>query len=206
MYSTLLSVALFSTLAIQGALADFTVNTPAEITQCEPVQLTWADTGAKTYNVALVSSADPCDTVIAEYGDHSTNHITVTPAVEAGQKVMLSVIADDDDEGWSGEFTVKAGNDTSCLPKVSTSASASSSAGHSSSSAVASSGTTLVVNPAAAPTTASSAPAAPSSTDGASVVGAAGSGILDNGAFGSVRFSASTVALSAIAAVAALAF
>ena len=35
MYSTLLSVALFSSLAIQGALADFTVNTP-EITQVRP--------------------------------------------------------------------------------------------------------------------------------------------------------------------------
>ena len=84
MYSTLLSVALFSSLAIQGALADFTVNTP-EITQvrpsspvteghpphapishiqCQPVQLTWASTGAKTYNVALVSSANPCDDVM----------------------------------------------------------------------------------------------------------------------------------------------
>ncbi|KAI0719321.1 hypothetical protein C8T65DRAFT_636324 [Cerioporus squamosus] len=202
MYSTLLSVALFSTLAIQGALADFTVNT-VEITQCEPVQLTWADTGSKSYNVALVSSANPCDDVIAEYGDHTTNHITVTPAIAAGQKVMVSVLGDDD-EGWSGEITVKEGKDTSCLPK---SSSASSSAAASSTSAVASaSGTTLVVNPAAAPTSASSAPAAPSSSDGATVVGAAGAGALGNGAFASVQFSASTLALSAIAAVAALAF
>ncbi len=63
MYSTLLSVALFSTLAIQGALADFAVNT-VDLVQCEPVQLTWDNTGSKSYNVALVSSANPCDDVL----------------------------------------------------------------------------------------------------------------------------------------------
>ncbi|TFK92659.1 hypothetical protein K466DRAFT_581687 [Polyporus arcularius HHB13444] len=209
MYSTLVSVALFSTLAIQGALADFAVNT-VDLVQCEPVQLTWDNVGSKSYNVALVSSANPCDDVLAEYGDHSVNHITVTPALKAGEKVLISVLGDNED-GWSGEITVKQGKDDSCLPaalRVASSSSSSAAPSTSSTAAAASvSGTTLVVNPAAGPTGAGSAPAAPSSTGGgASAVGAAGSGVLGNGAFASVHFSASTLALSAIAAVAALAF
>ena len=65
----------------------------------------------------------------------------------------------------------------------------------------------LVVNPAAAPTAPGTAPAAPESTDAAEAVGAANAGILgdSNGAFASVQLSASTLVLSAVAAVAALA-
>ncbi|TBU42370.1 hypothetical protein BD309DRAFT_830704, partial [Dichomitus squalens] len=198
MYSTLLSVALFSALAIQGALADFTVETPT-ITQCEPVQIKWDSTNAKSYNVAIVSAANPCDDVLADLGDHEVNHITWTPTLKAGTQVVLSILDSDDNEAWSGEITVKGGSNTSCLAV--SSSSASSSASHSSTASSASaSGTTLVVNPAAAPSS-YSAPAAPSSS-GASVVGAANSGILgdSNGAF-SVRFSVPSVALGAIVAV-----
>ena len=39
-------------------------HAPISHIQCQPVQLTWASTGAKTYNVALVSSANPCDDVM----------------------------------------------------------------------------------------------------------------------------------------------
>lgn len=200
MYSTFVSVALFSALAIQGALADFTVETPT-ITQCGSVQLKWDSTGAQSYNVAIVSAADPCDDIVRDLGDHTVNHITWTADIPAGQQVMLSILDSDDNEAWSGAITVGKSDVTSCLASSSSSASASGSA---SASAAASSGTTLIVNPAAAPST---APAAPSSSGGATAVGAANSGVLggSNGAM-SVRFSATSVAVGAIVAVAALAF
>ncbi|KAI0635970.1 hypothetical protein C8Q77DRAFT_1051646 [Trametes polyzona] len=115
MYSTLISVALFSALAIQGARADFTVNTP-EITQCEPVKLTWDNTGAQSYNVIIVPNSDPCNGVLADLGDHTVNHITWTPQLKEGEVVMVSVLDSNDQEGWSGAVTVKKGNDTSCIP------------------------------------------------------------------------------------------
>ncbi|KAI0359822.1 hypothetical protein OH77DRAFT_1434240 [Trametes cingulata] len=213
MYSTLVSVALFSALAIQGALADFTVVTP-EITQCEPVHLSWDNTGAKSYNVIIVPNDDPCNEVLAltdagdrsaDLGDHTVNHITWTPNnLKEGAVVMVSVLDSNDQEGWSGAITVKKGNDTSCLPGASSSAAASST---SSVAALASAGTTLVINPAAAPTSFSSAPAAPSSSGAATAVGAANAGIVggSNGALSSVKVSASALLLT-LGAVAAIAF
>ncbi|KAI0671782.1 hypothetical protein C8Q78DRAFT_1078551 [Trametes maxima] len=211
MYSTLVSVALFSALAIQGALAEFTVETP-EIIQCEPVHLKWDDTGAKSYNVLIVPNDDPCNGIEADLGDHTVNHITWNqPNLKEGSVVMVSV-ATDDDEGWSGAVTVKKGTDTSCIAgasssAVSSSSSASASSSSSGASALAVAGTTLVINPAAAPTSShSSVPAAPSSS-GATAVGAANEGILgnNNGAFASVKFSASALFVTVFGAVAAVA-
>ena len=88
MYSTLVSVALFSALAIQGALAEFTVSTPAEIStvslslplralhtrsstltpailQCGSVKLSWEKVeGIKNFNVAIVSTENPCEDIM----------------------------------------------------------------------------------------------------------------------------------------------
>ncbi|KAI0661769.1 hypothetical protein C8Q70DRAFT_1052082 [Cubamyces menziesii] len=214
MYSTLLSVALFSALAIQGALADFTVDTPSEITACDSIQLTWDSTGAKTYDVAFVSPEDPCGTTLQDFGDdHTTNHITVKPALAAGTKVMISVIDSDGSEGWSGEITVKAGNDTSCLPGAASSAASSTQGSTSAASETATSntasGTTLTVagavNPEADPT-GTSATSVPSGNGGATAVGAANEGILgSNGALASVKFSASALFVTVLGAVAAVA-
>ncbi|EIW57596.1 uncharacterized protein TRAVEDRAFT_126304 [Trametes versicolor FP-101664 SS1] len=135
MYSTLVSVALFSALAIQGALADFTVNTP-EIVQCVPTKLTWDSTGAKSYNVIIVPNDDPCNGVVADLGDHTINHITFTPTLKAGDEVMVSVLDSDENEGWSGKVTVQAGNDTSCIAGASSSVASSSTAKASSSAAL----------------------------------------------------------------------
>ncbi|KAI0775171.1 hypothetical protein BD413DRAFT_603146 [Trametes elegans] len=203
MYSTLLSVALFSALAVQGALAEFTVNTP-EVKQCESVHLTWDDTGAESYNVIIVPDSDPCNSVLVDLGDHDMNHISWNNVtLDVGTKLMVSVLDAKDEEGWSGVVAVKAGNNTACLPNASSSAPASSSTKASSAAA---SGTTLVVNPAVAPTGASSAPAAPT-TSGASAVGAANEGILgnNNGALSSVKISGSALLLT-LGAVAAVAF
>ncbi|KAI0331867.1 hypothetical protein GY45DRAFT_1247927 [Cubamyces sp. BRFM 1775] len=215
MYSTLVSVALFSALAIQGALADFTVVTPSEMTQCDSIQLQWDSTGAKTYDVAFVDPSDPCGTTLQDFGDdHTTNHITVKPAVTAGTKVMISVIDSDGQEGWSGEITVKAGNDTSCVPGAASSAAstkASSTAASETATSGATSGTTLTVpgaavNPEADPT-GTSATSVPSGNGGATAVGAANEGILggSNGALASVKFSASALFVTVLGAVAAVA-
>lgn len=208
MYSTLVSVALFSALAIQGALADFTVNTP-EIVQCEPTKLTWDSTGAQSYNVIIVPNSDPCNGVLADLGDHTVNHITFTPTLKEGEQVMVSILDSNDDEGWSGVVTVQKGNDTSCIAGASSSVASSSTAKASSSAALSAlAGTTLVVNPAAAPTSngVSSAPAAPSSSSAATAVGAANAGVIGDtsGALTSAKISASALLLTlgAIAAVA----
>ncbi|KAH9945149.1 uncharacterized protein BXZ73DRAFT_96139 [Epithele typhae] len=193
MYSTLLSVALFSTLAIRGALADFNVDTPT-VVACQDVQLKWDSDGSKSYDVAIVPADEPCGTVLVDLGDHTINHITwKNVTLKPDTTVMISVLSDND-EGWSGHVTVKAGNDTSCLGTTVASSAA----------AVSTQKTTLVANAASAVTSASSAPSAPKTSDGAEAVGAAAAG-LGNGAM-SVGFSMGAVALSAFAGIAALAF
>jgi hypothetical protein len=180
MFPTLVTLALFAIIAIQGALADFTVATP-QITQCKPVQLTWDQTKGP-YNLLVVPGDDPCDEPLADLGDHDENHMTWTNKLPAGTKVMLSVLDANEDEGWSGEITVGESTDDSCLP------------GKSSGSIAASSTTTLVVPPTGA---------SGSSTTSVAPVGAAGADPL-SGSNGASALAINTMALTAVVAAIAL--
>ncbi|EMD34035.1 hypothetical protein CERSUDRAFT_117545 [Gelatoporia subvermispora B] len=192
MFASLVSVALFSTLAIQGARADFSVDTPT-LVQCQSVQVKWDSTNSAPYNLIVVPAAEPCGDVLADLGDHNGTSMHWTVNLAAGTQVMFSLQDAVDDEAWSGGMTVQPSNDSSCLSAASSSAAASSSSAPAASSAAAASSvdpaTTLVV-----PNN-----VAPSPTDD----GAANSGILgnSNGALGLPSFSAPLMALSTLAAV-----
>ncbi|OCH95353.1 hypothetical protein OBBRIDRAFT_788233 [Obba rivulosa] len=210
MLASLVSVALFSTLAIQGARADFSVDTPTFV-QCQSAQVTWDSTNSPPYNLIVVPAADPCGDVVADLGDHNGTSMHWTVALAAGQQVMLSLQDGADDEAWSGAITVQPSDDSSCLPGASSSAvvsssdapAASSSAAALSSAASVDPATTLVVAPNNVAPSPSSAAAAVPTSSGAVAVGAANSGILgnSNGALGLPSFSAPLMALSTLAAV-----
>lgn len=206
MFTTVLSVALFSTLAIRGVRSDFTIDTPT-ITQCQDVKITWAD-GKAPYNLLVVPTNDPCNGVLADLGDNlNGTSLTWKASLAAGTEVTLSLEDADGEEAWSGSIKIAPNSDASCLAAASSSAALSSAAasegGASASVPLLNPGTTLTVDP----TFDTAAPSAtPSSTDGAVPVGAVNAGDNPNtsGAASLTKFSASALALTALTAVFAI--
>ncbi|KAF8896455.1 hypothetical protein BD779DRAFT_1496027 [Infundibulicybe gibba] len=191
MFSTLLTIALFAAPALRGVFADFTVDTP-EFVQCQDAKLSWQATKGP-YNAILVAPTNPC----VRTWDHNGNTMTYKVAFPAGTKLQLSIADGDEDEGWSGEITVKASDDTSCLPanlKADTNKDQASSASSSDPAP-----TTLVIKPTTTP-----AAATPSSSSGAPApVGAANAGKnpLDNSAPASHRAATPLIVFSAVMGV-----
>ncbi|KAL6302403.1 hypothetical protein BKA93DRAFT_793238 [Sparassis latifolia] len=213
MFATLITVALFSTLTIQGAQAQgLSIDTPT-IAQCQAVTVTWTSTNNPPYNLVVVNSDDPCGDAIDDLGDYNGLATNWTVNVPAGMSVTFSLMDSQGDEAWSGDMVVGQSDDASCLSANSSdSSSASSTASSGSSSASVDSSaipaeaepkTTLYVSPSFAEPTASSHSASASSS-AAVPVGAANAGTNPTNSAGySMReYSAPIMVLSAIAAIA----
>lgn len=196
MFSTLISVALLSSLAISAARAEFDISA-TQLTQCDSTHVTWNKTTGP-YNLIVVPADDPCSEVLVDLGDHNGTSMTWNAVnLAAGTRVLLSLEDADGDEAWTGNLTVAASNNTSCLPG----GAVSSSLVHSSSAASATPVTTLVVNPEVDPTPAVAPPsAAESSASGAQPVGAVNAGSNpSNGAFTMHQLNIPALAISALA-------
>ncbi|KAI0091259.1 hypothetical protein BDY19DRAFT_991827 [Irpex rosettiformis] len=214
MFTTLISIALVSSVALRGALADFTVSSPA-INECEPFHLTWSGQNGQV-NAIVVDAAQPCDSLLVDLGDHSNGALTWpgTHNLTAGTKVQVSLEDDKGDEAWSSVITVGQGN---CTASASASASPSSSVALSSaasptasisSSFLGESGTTLVVAATASPVSSSSGTDSGSGSSNdtpANAIGAVNQGVL-SGAPALHKLSAPAVALTALAAILAVSF
>ncbi|KAH8117814.1 hypothetical protein DFH11DRAFT_860702 [Phellopilus nigrolimitatus] len=196
MFATLLTATLVSVFSIQGALADFAIDT-ISLTQCGPAHVTW-NASTPPYNLAVVPVDDPCNTILVDLGDHNGTSMTWhNVTVPSGTQVIFSLLDSADEEAWSGTMTVASGA-ANCLPAASSSAlsAASSAVSSSGASGVAGSGST---NFAETPSgTASSA------GTGATAVGAANAGTLPvSGALSNARLPASVTVLGSLAAIAA---
>ncbi|KAH6909118.1 hypothetical protein BKA70DRAFT_225471 [Coprinopsis sp. MPI-PUGE-AT-0042] len=194
MYSTLISVALFAV----PALASYAINRP-ELTQCETARISWPPTKGP-YNVIVVAGDEPCGEPLKDLGDITQTFFDWKVDVPAGTVVELSVADSGDAEAWTGNITIKGGDNKACLSGASSSASA---------SAPSVSASSAAGNRATSDTTKSSNTDDKDATPSIVPVGAANAGsnkFLDSGAAPSVRqFSQSAVALGAVAAIAALA-
>ncbi|KIK10056.1 hypothetical protein K443DRAFT_670691 [Laccaria amethystina LaAM-08-1] len=114
MYSTLLTVALFIAPLIQGALADFAINSP-DLVQCKSSKISWSPTTGP-YNLIVVPGDQPCGDALVEIGDFDGTFTNWVVALPAGKQVVLSLVDAQDNEAWSKTITVGASSDTSCLP------------------------------------------------------------------------------------------
>lgn len=113
MFTTLFTAALFIAPAIQGALADFSVNTPA-LVQCKEAKISWEETKGP-YNVIVVPAATPCGDTYVDAGDHNSTSFSWQATVPAGMKVQVSVEDANGDEAWSGTITVASSDDVTCV-------------------------------------------------------------------------------------------
>ncbi|KAG1744166.1 uncharacterized protein EDB91DRAFT_1124854 [Suillus paluster] len=144
MFATLFSVTLFVALAIQGALADFTIYTPA-LVQCTGAQITWTES-ISPYNLVVVSADDVCGDALVNLGNITGLSTEWTVNIAAGTPIVLALEDAEGNEAWSGTVTVAASSDSSCLTS-------------STPSVISSSGTTLTVAASTASPTTTYAPA-----------------------------------------------
>jgi hypothetical protein len=210
MFSTFLTVALFVAPAIQGALADFAISSPA-LTQCKQATISWEPTEGP-YNLIVVKASDPCGDALVEVGDFDKTSIQWTANIAAGTQVQLSLVDKNDQEAWSKIITVADSSDASCLSS-SGSSSASASASASAASPSSSTGATSSSSTTPGSTTGSSADTTGSDgSDGSdpvvAPVGAANAGTLDgsqdSAAFSVRQASTPLLVLSGLAAAFAL--
>jgi hypothetical protein len=190
MFATLLSVALFSLLAIQGVTAQFNIETPTSITACKPITFSWDNTKAPPYNLVIVGSTEPCGDILADLGDHTGTSFTwnkvVLPASFIGKDVTLSLEDANGDEAWSGPIPYKAdGAGNKCL----------------SNSAASTPGATTI--PPSTPTPTPTPSPSPTTSAGGVPVGAANAGLnpLSSGAHTVRQTSGSVLLVSAFAAL-----
>jgi len=174
---------LFAIFALR-ARADCFVAT-VSLTQCQPATLTW-EGGIGPYDVVTVLASNPCGDIVHDFGlvdDKSLQWDKVN--VASGTTLMVSVLDQNGDEGWSGSMTVQPSGDSSCLPPQNTTASSPSPDSPN--------------YPSPSPTTTTTSSKTPTAT----VVGAANNGIMNSGT-SVMHLSGMAVAFTAFCALIAL--
>jgi len=146
---SVLSVTFFVTL--KGVAAEFTANTPANVAECEPVQLSWVG-GTGPFDCSLTSGTNPNGPALVTFQPTNASPITYTVAFAAN--TQLDFVCRDSTGllAQTAPFTVLAGVSTACLT-----------AGPSGSSAAA--GTTAA-SPAAGSSAAATSGTTPAATNG----------------------------------------
>jgi hypothetical protein len=118
MFSTFITVALFVSLAIQGASATFAINTPT-LNQCTPGKISWAAAVAP-YTIEVVSADDPCGAALQTIDGLTSTIYQYTTSLKPGTQVMLFIADSAGNEAWSGDITIGGSSDTTCTPGPST--------------------------------------------------------------------------------------
>jgi len=116
MFSTLITVALFVSLAIQGTFAGFAINTP-KLVECTPAEISWAP-GDGSYTIEIVSASDPCGDALQTIPGLTSTTYQYTSHLKAGTQVVLFIADTAGNEAWSGAITIGA-NSSACTPSAS---------------------------------------------------------------------------------------
>ncbi|KIY43962.1 hypothetical protein FISHEDRAFT_62181 [Fistulina hepatica ATCC 64428] len=113
--STFFLSTLVAAYAIGGVLADLTLDTPSNFTQCGTFHLSWSN-GTPPYDLVVVPASNPCDDdILVDYGYHNGTSMTSVMSVPAGEEIVFSLIDADSNEAWSNTFTVLDSDNTSCI-------------------------------------------------------------------------------------------
>ncbi|KAB5596115.1 hypothetical protein CTheo_387 [Ceratobasidium theobromae] len=152
---------LLSFAALVAAQADPSINSPASVVQCQPVQLSW--TASRT--PVIIPGGQAGAAALEDLGSQSGSSMTWTANIASGTSITIQLRDSTGAIAYSAAVTVQPSSDSSCLGAQGP---GSSSAGGSSSSAAAGSS----VSTPAGSTSSASAPVATTSAAGSSSVAA----------------------------------
>ncbi|KAL7411301.1 hypothetical protein BDY24DRAFT_396302 [Mrakia frigida] len=198
----------FASLAAVALLATGTnaaVNSVSGLTTCQPSLLSW-DASTSPYYLTIIPGGDASGTVLEDLGTFTTTSYTWNVDLAAGTSITIALKDSTGAVFYSGQTTIVAGSDTSCVgasASGATSGAAAATSGAATSAAAA--GTTTAAGTAAASGTA----AATSATRAASAAVASGSAAVSSAAAAAstaaTGAASSTFALSSVVGLGALA-
>ncbi|EST04568.1 hypothetical protein PSEUBRA_006315 [Kalmanozyma brasiliensis GHG001] len=103
-------------LAATSAVSAAQIGTPAAITQCQPVLLNWTGAQGKVY-VSVIPGSQPSAAPLVTFApqDAGTTSLRWVPNLPANTPITLAISDDSGVQSYSGQVTIRAGTDTSCL-------------------------------------------------------------------------------------------
>ncbi|ETW83071.1 hypothetical protein HETIRDRAFT_450757 [Heterobasidion irregulare TC 32-1] len=175
-----------SLVAIVPAVLGLTVDTPASVVQCQPIQFTWHD-GTPPYYLSLIPANQPSAAAIKSFPTQTGTTYTWKADLEANTNFNIALKDTTGNQVYSALVTIQSSSDNTCLNTTVDEGSASSSSGSSaaaSGSAAASSGSATTASAKASGSSSSSAASASSSTAANSSNGASRSTVTGLGIAG----------------------
>lgn len=179
-------------LFVASTLAQFTINTPANVVECQPTLLQWSG-GTAPYFLSILPGATPNGAAVENLGQQNSTSVTWVCNIQSGTSLGLTLRDSTGLTAQSAPFTVNPGSSTTCTnttslssgPTVATSAAAPTGTTPTTSGAVSGTGTTAHTTSA---TTAAGSASTSSSAASANVVRVGAAGIAGAAAVAALLF------------------
>lgn len=110
MRTTFASIALF----VAGALAQFTINTPANVVECQPTLISWSG-GVSPFFLSILPGGSPTAAALENLGQQNGTSVTWTCNIQAGVSLGLTLRDSTGATAQSAPFTVNPGSSITCL-------------------------------------------------------------------------------------------
>jgi len=111
-----LSAATVAGLFLAMQASALTVNSPASLTTCQPVLLSWTDAdGAAPYYPAIIPGGQSAAAPLKQFPSQTGTSLTWNVDLAAGTSVTIQVTDGAGTINYSSQVTIQAGSDTSCV-------------------------------------------------------------------------------------------
>ncbi|KAG1842017.1 hypothetical protein DFJ58DRAFT_807074 [Suillus subalutaceus] len=100
-------------LFVAGTLAQFTINTPANVVECQPTLLAWSG-GTAPYYLSILPGASPNGVALENLGQQNSTSVTWICNIASGTSLGLTLRDSTGLTAQSAPFTVNPGSSTSC--------------------------------------------------------------------------------------------
>ncbi|KAK9896143.1 hypothetical protein P389DRAFT_210952 [Cystobasidium minutum MCA 4210] len=113
-------------LSLASSVYALTINTPASVVECQPLQLSWSN-GSAPYYLAVIPGGDTATTLENLPTQESATSYTWTCDIASGTSIGFRVTDSTGLIAYTDSVTVQSGSDTSCVGSSSSSSSSSNS-------------------------------------------------------------------------------
>ncbi|OJA12420.1 hypothetical protein AZE42_03389 [Rhizopogon vesiculosus] len=116
------------TLFVAGALAQLTINTPANVVECQPTLLSWSGGTAPYFLVGnfltrfILPGGSPTSASLENLGQQNSTSVTWICNIASGTSLGLTLVDSTGLTAQTAPFTVNPGSSTSCTNSTSLSA------------------------------------------------------------------------------------
>ncbi|KAG8792815.1 hypothetical protein FRC12_004758 [Ceratobasidium sp. 428] len=105
---------LLTLVAYVAAQADPSINTPAQLVQCQPAQITWTATNGPAF-ISIIPGGQPGAAALKDFGQQTGNSLTWNVDIPAGQSITFQCRDSRGQVAYSAPATVQNSSDSSCL-------------------------------------------------------------------------------------------